>query len=190
MTVHCRDTGQPPTPPSAHLRPRQPLRRRTDDTKVSFVSCARASVPAILRVNRGWTRRCGDAGAATPYACPRVPTDDRPPPAADEGRPEGCATGRAWSARPAAPISQDTAGRPGPPRVPSSIPPPHERSVTTRAWWPHRRRPVLSPRAGAFRVTRSPAGATGAYRCFPRPQRPLAVTSAPRTTRGAPIEGL
>jgi hypothetical protein len=49
--------------------PRPPCVRRL---KGEFCIMRADSVAAILRVNRGWARRYGDAGAATPYACPRA----------------------------------------------------------------------------------------------------------------------
>jgi len=141
----------PPVPTYGHVNP-------SDDAqtthKVSFASCAPASVAAILRVNRGWTRRCGDAGAATPYACPRasLPTHNRRRPTRADRR--AAPRGGRGAHGPPRPSAKTPPAGPAHPVSPSSIPPPHERPVTTCAWPPRRRRPVLSPRAGAFRVAR------------------------------------
>ncbi len=75
--VHRRQTVSghlsDPTVPAPSCRPG---RQQTDALRPSCVRRLKGefcimradSVAAILRVNRGWPRRCGDAGAATPYA--------------------------------------------------------------------------------------------------------------------------
>ena len=145
-------------------------------------------------VNRGWTRRCGDAGVVTPYACPRVHIDDRPPPAADEGRRRAAPRGGQGARGPPRPSAKTPPARPAHPVSPSSIPPPHERPVTTRAWRPHRcrrRRPVLSPRAGAFRVARCKIAPTlrpfSHLPCYlPRADCSRFPSTGPRHTRSGP----